>query len=330
MRRQQLKSMSYNLRSMHYSPEKKYLHLNNLKSAFLTDPDLSPLPSEHTCLIMQCLFICTGCDFVSYFKSFSKATILNNFLQHASFISGRTTTGSLHQTHVITKEIGFLSFVRLVGTCYFKKHIAAFIANYNHSTPIQLYNSTDTQLSITERHQAWLQKIRQTVSNRIINEQDQIPSHTSLWRHWLRSCWVHQMWQQSIYPDMYSSLPLPELSGWIKEDNSYAIDWEDKEIEDNIKDTIKFLTKGCSCRKGCASNNCGCKRMSSYCGPGCECQGCINLSAHTHTQQTTDEQVNSDEDIDNYYSESSDTEVEGYEEEVEIITDDFFDNPDIL
>ena len=164
---------------------------------------------------MQCLFIATGCDFVSYFKSFGKATILNTFLQYAGFISGSNIMGSLHQTDATNREQGFLSFIRLVGTCYFKKHIAAFIANYEYSTPIQLYNSIDKSLPTEERHQGWLQKIRLVVSNRILNEEDRVPSYTSLWRHWLRSCWVHQMWQQSVYPDMYSSLPLPEHSGWI-------------------------------------------------------------------------------------------------------------------
>ena len=296
---------------MHYSVEKRYLHLNNLKSAFLTDPDLSPLPSEQICLIMQCLFISTGCDFVSYFKSFGKATILNNFLQYASFISGSTAIGNLHQTNVTTKESGFLSFVRLVGTCYFKKHIAAFIANYSHST--------DTCLSVTERHQAWLQKIRQTVSNRIINEEDRVPSYTSLWRHWLRSYWVHQMWQQSVHPDMYSSLPLPEHSGWIKDGEGYVFDWEDTEVADRVRGTIQFLTKGCNCKKGCVSNNCGCKKKSNYCGPGCECQGCIDLPAGNQQKQA-EQLLSSDDDTADNYSDNAASEGE----------DEFFDTSNVL
>ena len=126
---------------MHYATEKRYVHIQNLQHALCSDPDLYPLPKEHTCLIMQCLFITTGCDFVSYFKSFGKATILNNFLQYASFIAGSNTMGSLHQTNVTNREQGFLSFIRLVGTFYFKKHLAAFMANYGHSTPLQMYNT---------------------------------------------------------------------------------------------------------------------------------------------------------------------------------------------
>ena len=158
--------------------------------------------------------------------------------------------------------------MRLIGTCYFKKHIAAFIATYGHSTPLHLYNSIDNSLPVLERHKVWLQRVRQAVYNRILSEEERVPTYTSLWRHWLRSCWVHQMWQISTYPDVYSSLPAPEQSGWIKDGYNYIIDWEAADVMEKIKGTIKFLTKGCSCKKGCATNNCGCRKRSNYCGPG--------------------------------------------------------------
>jgi len=74
-----------------------------------------------------------------------------------------------------------------MSTCYFKKHIAAFITNYGHTTPLQLYNSVDISLPVSQRHEMWLQKVRQAVCNRIVNEEDRVPTYTSLWRHWLRS-----------------------------------------------------------------------------------------------------------------------------------------------
>ena len=63
--------------------EHKYINLNNLRAALLKDPDLSNLPQDGLCQILQSLFICTGCDYVSYFKSIGKAKVLNNFFQHA-------------------------------------------------------------------------------------------------------------------------------------------------------------------------------------------------------------------------------------------------------
>ena len=46
---------------------------------------------------------------------------------------------------------------------------------------------------------------------------------------------------------------------------------------ERVKNTIDFLTKGCSFKKGCKSNNCGCKMKTRYCGPGCEFQGGVNI-----------------------------------------------------
>ena len=96
--------------------------------------------------------------------------------------------GHLHHTLLHNRDNGFLSFVRFVGTCYFKRHLAAFISLYGHETPTHLYNSLDPSLQPRERHRTWPQKIREAVSDRITNEEERVPSFTSLWRHWLRAC----------------------------------------------------------------------------------------------------------------------------------------------
>jgi len=108
-------------------------------------------------------------------------------MQCVSFISGVNAVGSLHYTNPSNNDIGFLLFLHLVGTCYFKKHISTFNC---HKTPVQLYNSVDDTVSVAERHKLWVQKIRETFSNRIFTEEDHIPTYTSLWRYWLRSSWV--------------------------------------------------------------------------------------------------------------------------------------------
>ena len=79
----------------------------------------------------------------------------------------------------------------------FKKHLAAFITRKGHETPIHLYNSIDSSLLPEEKHEAWLQEIRKIVCDRILSEEDRVPSFISLWRHWMRSCWVSQMLQNS-------------------------------------------------------------------------------------------------------------------------------------
>jgi len=72
--------------------------------------DLASLPRENLGVILQTLFISTGCDFVSYLKSLGKATILNTF-QHAEFICGVNMPGCLHHTLEHNKSGGFLSFI---------------------------------------------------------------------------------------------------------------------------------------------------------------------------------------------------------------------------
>ena len=72
--------------------------------------------------------------------------------------------------------------------------------------------------------------------------------------------------------------------------HTYTIDWEAAEVQQKIKRNIEFLTKGCSCLKGCKTLRCGCKKRQKICGPGCLCQGCQNIE--------TSEISNSDSDID--------------------------------
>ena len=49
----------------------KYLHFNNFIQAPEDDPDLATLPRDSLPSIIQMLFICSGCDYVSYFSGLS-------------------------------------------------------------------------------------------------------------------------------------------------------------------------------------------------------------------------------------------------------------------
>ena len=108
-----------------HSSELRYLNLTNLMLALLQDTDLAPLPRSSVQSIFQMLFICTGCDYISYFSGIGKVGFLNVFVQYAGFISGNEVEGLLLQTSTGQKEWGFLAFIRLVGTAYFKKHLSA-------------------------------------------------------------------------------------------------------------------------------------------------------------------------------------------------------------
>ena len=69
----------------------------------------------------------------------------------------------------------------------------------------------------------WLNGIRDVVSDRVTIEEDRVPTSTLLWRHWLRCCWLSQMWQNSGMS--------PQNSGWlVQEDGKYVFDWEATEV----------------------------------------------------------------------------------------------------
>ena len=150
----------------------------------------------------------------------------------------------------------------------------------------------DPSLPCEEQHELWVKSISKTVSDRILHEEERMPSQTALWRHWLRSCWVSNMWRNSHLHDLYSTLPRPEESGRLRQpDGSFSIDWEAPEVLERIESNVNFLLKGCGCRKGCKTKSCGCRKKDIYCGPACECQGCCN----TPVQQDDEDDVdNSD------------------------------------
>ena len=127
---------------------------------------------------------------------------------------------------------------------------------------------------------------------------------------------------------MYSALPVN--SGWTKDGNTFTIDWEDPAVINKIKGTIDFLTKGCSCKKGCATNKCGCRKKSNHCGQGCECWSWANLADYGQnvSTQDSDEDNSTEEEYD-----TTDTKISSTEEyddlETKIITD-FRFNPSPL
>ena len=119
-----------------------------------------------------------------------RATILNIFMQY-----------TLHQTNLSDQELGFSSFIRLIGTSYFK-------------SILQL----SSQIMGIPHHYSF-------TTHRTVHHQNQHRcTATNLHIHWLHACWVHQMQQRSIHADIYFTLPPPENSGWAKDGDNFVID----------------------------------------------------------------------------------------------------------
>lgn len=75
-------------KSLSVSP--KLLHLNALVQALHDDPDLSPIPTSWIPQAIQSLYVCTGCDYISFFVGVGKCSFMSTLCQYSSFIASGT------------------------------------------------------------------------------------------------------------------------------------------------------------------------------------------------------------------------------------------------
>ncbi len=264
------------------SREIRLLHLNHLVLALQNDPDLATINPRVLPQVLQTLYVTSGCDYISFFSGIGKATFLQYFFQHAAFISGdQQPEGTLENVSLdddLFKQ-GFLAFVRLIGTIYFKKHATGF----DTPSSVTHFRKFSDQNSL-QQHTAWLEDIRQNIWDRISFESDMIPSIDALWRHWSRTCWVLHMWHQADQNTMRLE-PIAEY-GWTIEGSTLAIDWDSSSNVEAIKQRVMVLTRGCKYKTGCSTARCGCKKKAMQCLEGCLCINCTNLptSASTDTE----------------------------------------------
>ncbi len=287
------------------SKELVYLHLSSFVTAISNDPDLSSIPSELLPQIFQTIFVVTGCDYVSYFSGIGKATFLRYFYQHAEFItSGKgNVPGTLADVSIDSdlSETGFLSFLRLVGVVSFKKHASGFSA----TTPTSHFNKFDTQGETPlQIHQNWLQDVRECTWDRVQFENEMIPSIGALYRHWKRACWVIDMWHQAPKRDM-TIKPLTE-HGWKLSEDTLTFDRDSDANIEAVKERVAAMLRGCSCRTGCGTLRCGCKKKGKTCGEGCECTSCSN----THIPQQNYDDSLAEVSIEEMIADSAQTDVE--------------------
>ena len=93
-----------------------------------------------------------------YLPAWAKRVFFQPFSQYAAFIAGGLDApGSMGDISLHTDSPSYLSFLRLVGCTYFRAHTSAF----EFESPVTLYHSVTG--SATEKHEEWLQLIRQAV-----------------------------------------------------------------------------------------------------------------------------------------------------------------------
>ena len=182
-----------------------------------------------------------------FFSGMGKATFLWYLFQHAEFITGETqyTQDSLSDTLLNVHKQGFLAFLRLIGTVYFKKHATAFESSSSESH-FKSFISSSTD--IEEQHRNWLEDIRQNSLDRITFEAEKVPSTEALWQYWKHSCWVIDVADRN----MMQAADIPSC-GWNV--GILFIDWDSDENQAAVNERILLLTK--KCNAGCTTDRCG-------------------------------------------------------------------------
>ncbi len=98
-------------------------------------------------------------------------------------------------------------------------------------------------------------------------------------------------------------LPIQDYGWKITNANTLTIVWDS---EQNISHVKRRVQKWCSCKTGCSTGRCRCKKANNYCGPGCKCVRCTNLKNQAiSSRQTDDDEIDSDSsDEENIHLES--------------------------
>ena len=218
--------------------EHKLLDVQALIHAFTNDPELAHIPSHDLPSLIQVLFVCSGCDFISFFNGLGKASFLATLLEYSNFIcaNNENIAGTLAEAN----SHGKLPFLRLIGCAYYRKHRAAFLPTY--PSPVTLYNSIKEGDHNTH-HSKWLHVIRERIWSRIKFEEDMIPSDGALERHWLRTCWVLAIWRQACSNNIIY-LPL-NGNGWKQlGPNTLEIDWDSEDNLAHVRINVALIQKG--------------------------------------------------------------------------------------
>ena len=280
----------YHQKSVFVALDSKFetlLNLNKLCNSIEYDVRFGRLSSDLLSVI-QMLYVCTGCDYVSFFKDHGKKSFFDTFVKNSDFIlTDKGYTGSLKDFQV-DKERGFLSFLRLVGSEYFKKCSHEFIDKCPDLKPESVFKSiTEEHKSSLENHTQFINCLREALFKRC-DEEHNLPSVEALYFHWLRSCWVCKVWSQAdknlvVYP------PLEDFGWSITNDETICLVWDTPENIQKVESRIKLWTEGCSCKTACLNLRCGCKKKKSFCSPGCKCgSSCQNFSFNSMGQSSED------------------------------------------
>ena len=196
---------------------------------------------------MQNVYIMGGCDFVSFLRGYGKKSFFDSFRKNAAFICSNPEGDGCD---------GLCSFYKLMLCTYFSKHRAAFQPAVSVQELVTKLSSSDKSENFTLI--SVIKHFRENMWERVSTETDMLPNADALQLHWKRCMWVPKYWQQSV-DSVMSLSPLTDF-GWSTDDNILSVIWDTEANVKRVNDTIQWYTKGCSCKKGCLTNKCSCRR----------------------------------------------------------------------
>ncbi|KAJ8036249.1 hypothetical protein HOLleu_20166 [Holothuria leucospilota] len=292
-----------------------FINMNSFVMALTKDLQLQKLGIGNLPAIpsfLQVVYICSGCDFTSFFKGHSKRAFLDVFYRDCEFITGMGSVGKLDDFEDSTLENGLLAFFRLIGSVYFRKYCSAF----PEESPSELFNHVNVPSNdpITN-HIAFLDAIREGHFHRISDESEWLPPVSALKFHWQRCCWVAQLWAQAFSSAVH--VPDCTVHGWSLTDGLISVIWDTEENMKKVDNNQKMLRQGCKCTKGCSQNWCKCRKGGRFCSLFCLCKNCKNRCSDRVTESSdqmpgvaTPHASEADEEFSDDSSDQSDEESE--------------------
>ena len=114
-------------------------------------------------------------------------------------------------------------------------------------------------------------------------------------QHWKRACWVLDLWKQAE-SNTITPKPLTDY-GWMVVEGKLSVEWDSPSNMDEVQERVAGLLKGCGCKTGCQTRQCGCRAKGKACGEGCNCLNCTNTGPQAMSQYTSNTEFASLEEI---------------------------------
>lgn len=109
-----------------------------------------------------------------------------------------------------------------------------------------------------------------------------MPNPEALNLHWMGCCWFFFHYWGQCKQNLITFGDLSDF--WWKVSHDKLIILLDIDLNfQEVERTVQWYAKGCGCKTSCMTNMCKCRKGSfkgeGFCGPGCKCINCLNLSS---------------------------------------------------